>query len=65
MANTLEGYESVAERIEKFWIHYPMGRIDSKLLFQDGTRYVVQTDIYRDVKRHDSVRYRYSRRDQI
>ena len=49
MANTLEGYESVAERIEKFWIHYPMGRIDSKLLFQDGTRYVVQTDIYRDV----------------
>jgi hypothetical protein len=48
MANTLEGYESVAERIEKFWIHYPMGRIDSKLLFQDGTRYVVQTDIYRD-----------------
>ena len=50
MANTLEGYESVAERIEKFWIHYPMGRIDSKLIFQDGTRYIVQTDLYRDVQ---------------
>jgi hypothetical protein len=49
MANPLEGYESVAERIEKWWIHYPMGRIDSKLVYQDGNRYIVQTDLYRDV----------------
>lgn len=49
MANPLENYESVAERIEKFWIHYPMGRIDSKLIFHDGNRYIVQTDLYRDV----------------
>jgi len=50
MANPLENYESVAERIEKFWIHYPMGRIDSKLIYQDGNRYIVQTDLYRDVQ---------------
>jgi hypothetical protein len=50
MANPLEGYESVAERIEKFWIHYPMGRIDSKLVHQDGNRYIIQTDLYRDVQ---------------
>ena len=50
MANPLEGYESVAERIEKFWIHYPMGRIETKLIFQDGSRYIVQTDLYRDVQ---------------
>jgi hypothetical protein len=50
MANPLEGYESVAERIEKFWLRYPNGRIDSKLIFQDGTRYIVQTDLYRDVQ---------------
>jgi hypothetical protein len=50
MTNAFEGYHSVAERIEKFWIHYPMGRIDSKLIFQDGTRYIVQTDLYRDVQ---------------
>ena len=49
MANPLENYESVAERIEKFWIHYPMGRIETKLIFQDGSRYIVQTDLYRDV----------------
>jgi hypothetical protein len=45
----LQNYESVAERIEKFWIHYPMGRIETKLIFQDGSRYIVQTDLYRDV----------------
>jgi len=49
----LENYESVAERIEKFWIHYPMGRIASTLIFQDGSRYIVQTDLYRDV--NDSI----------
>jgi hypothetical protein len=50
VANPLENYESVAERIEKFWVHYPMGRIDSKLIYQDGNRYIVQTDLYRDVQ---------------
>ena len=50
MANPLENYESVAERIEKWWIHYPNGRIDNKIIFQDGTRYIVQTDLYRDVQ---------------
>ena len=49
MANPLENYESVAERIEKFWILYPLGRIETKLIFQDGSRYIVQTDLYRDV----------------
>lgn len=49
MANPLENYESVAERIEKWWILYPLGRIETKLIFQDGTRYIVQTDLYRDV----------------
>ena len=49
MANPLEGYESVAERLEKFWIKYPMGRINSTIIHHDGTRYIVQTDLYRDV----------------
>lgn len=50
MANPLEGYESVAERIEKWYIRYPMGRIDSKLVYHDGNRYIVQTDLYRDAQ---------------
>lgn len=49
MAIPLEGYESVAERIEKFWVRYPNGRIDVKIIFQDGTRYIVQTDIYKEI----------------
>jgi hypothetical protein len=48
MAN-LENYETVAERIEKFWVKYPNGRIDVKIVFQDGTRYIVQTDIYKEI----------------
>jgi hypothetical protein len=48
MAN-LENYETVAERIEKFWVKYPNGRIDVKIVFQDGTRYIIQTDIYKDL----------------
>jgi len=48
MAN-LENYETVAERIEKFWVKYPNGRIDVKIVFQDGTRYIIQTDIYKEL----------------
>jgi hypothetical protein len=44
----LENYETVAERIEKFWMKYPNGRIDQKIIHQDGTRYIVQTEIYKD-----------------
>ena len=44
----LENYETVAERIEKFWMRYANGRIDQKIIHQDGTRYIVQTDLYRD-----------------
>jgi len=49
VVNLLEGYETVAERIEKFWNHYPNGRIASHIVFQDGTRYIIQTDLYRDI----------------
>ena len=44
----LENYETVAERIEKFWMRYANGRIDQKIIHQDGTRYIVQTDLYKD-----------------
>jgi len=45
----LENYESVAERIEKFWNHYlGIGRIDTDLVYQDGTRYIVKAYGYRE-----------------
>ena len=45
----LENYESVAERIEKFWNHYlGIGRIDTELVYQDCTRYIVKALGYRE-----------------
>jgi len=44
----LENYSTVAERIEQFWMLNPKGRIDQNIIYQDGTRYIVQTDLYRD-----------------
>jgi hypothetical protein len=45
----LENYESVAERIEKFWNHYlGIGRIDTELVYQDGTRYIIKAYGYRE-----------------
>ena len=46
----LENYESVAERIEKYWNHYEgIGRIDTDLVYQDGTRYIVKAYGYREI----------------
>jgi len=50
MANPLENYESVAERIEKFWMKYlEIGRIDTDVIFQDGTRYIVKAYGFREI----------------
>ncbi len=46
----LENYESVAERIEKFWgIYVGIGRVETQLFFQDGTRYIVIAYGYREI----------------
>jgi hypothetical protein len=49
MPNALEGYESVAERLEKFWTLYPGGRVSVEIVYQDGQRYIVKSDLYRDI----------------
>jgi hypothetical protein len=49
MPNALEGYESVAERLEKFWNLYPSGRVSVEIVYQDGSRYIVKSDLYRDI----------------
>ena len=45
----LDNYSTVAERIEQFWVKYPNGRINTQLIFQDGTRYIAQCDIYKEI----------------
>ena len=45
----LENYETVAERIDKFWAKYTNGRISTQLIHQDGTRYIAQCDHYKEI----------------
>jgi hypothetical protein len=43
----LEDYETVEERLIKFWKDNPDGRIDTKLIEASSTRFIVQAYIYR------------------
>lgn len=49
----LEDYETVEERLIKFWKDNPDGRIDTKLIEASPTRFIVQAYIYRtEVDQH-------------
>ena len=43
----LEDYETVEERLIKFWKDHPDGRIDTKIIEASPTRFIVQAYIYR------------------
>ena len=43
----LENYETVDERLEKFWEKYPDGRIATELVTAQEGRYIVQAFIYK------------------
>ena len=44
----LDDYETVEERLTKFWKDHPEGRIETKLLVHTPTQYIVWSAIYRD-----------------
>jgi hypothetical protein len=44
----LEDYETVEERLAKFWKDHPEGRIETKLIVNTSTQYIVWSAIYRD-----------------
>jgi len=49
----LEDYETVEERLVKFWKDHPDGRIDTRLVEASATRFIVQAYIYRtEVDQH-------------
>ena len=49
----LEDYETVEERLTKFWKDHPDGRIDTKLVEASSTRFIVQAYIFRtEVDQH-------------
>lgn len=43
----LQDYETVEERLEKFWKGHPDGRIETELLESNGTRFIVLARIFR------------------
>lgn len=43
----LEDYETVEERLTKFWKDNPSGRVFSRLIEHSGTRFIVESAIYR------------------
>ena len=48
MAFDLADYETVEDRLIKFWEGYPDGRIETELLIEDGTHgYIVKARIFR------------------
>jgi len=47
MAFNLEDYETVEERLEKFWKQYPDGRVETELLEATSDRFIVHARIYR------------------
>jgi hypothetical protein len=44
----LDDYETVEERLAKFWKDHPEGRIETKLVVNTPSQYIVWSAIYRD-----------------
>jgi hypothetical protein len=44
----LDDYETVEERLAKFWKDHPEGRIETKLIVNTPTQYIVWSAIFRD-----------------
>ena len=47
MAFNLEDYETVEERLAKFWKEYPDGRIETELIEATSNRFIVYSKIFR------------------
>ena len=47
MAFNLEDYETVEERLIKFWKEYPDGRIETEIVEASGSRFIVMAKLFR------------------
>ena len=48
MAYNINDYEPVENRLAAFWEDYPEGRIATYLVYQDETRFIVRSEVYRN-----------------
>jgi hypothetical protein len=44
----LNDYQTVEERIALFWQRYPNGRILNEIVFDDGERVIIKSEVYTD-----------------
>ena len=44
----LENYETVEDRLVKFWKDHPEGRVLTEIIFQDERRFIVKAEVYFD-----------------
>lgn len=44
----LDDYETVEDRITKFWEKFPDGRIETSLVLADEKQFIIRADVYRD-----------------
>jgi hypothetical protein len=51
MGFDLANYETVADRLVRWWETYPKGRIETHIYFYDGTRIVMRAEGYNDEDR--------------
>lgn len=48
MAFNLADYETVADRLERFWADHPEGKVNTELVHYDDKRFIVKAFVWRD-----------------
>jgi len=49
MSFNLDSYETVHERVERFWKTYPNGRIKTELVSYSETQFIFRAEMYKDI----------------
>lgn len=49
MSFNLDNYETVHERVERFWNMYPNGRIKTELVSYSDTQFIFKAEMYKDI----------------
>jgi hypothetical protein len=49
MSFDLSQYETVHERLERFWKQYPNGRVNTELIAYSDTQFIVKAEMYKDL----------------
>ena len=65
MGFNLEDYETVEERLIKFWKEHPDGRIETELIEATSTRFIVVARIFRTMESQKQEKLFQKKEDQM